>query len=219
MNPSQTAVTKDTIAELQQLINEGLVDKRDQGFCESLILGFKKYGKLSEKQTSWVFKMIERALFGNAKPKQKETEEVGSFAGVIEIFNKAKESIKYPKINLDVPDGSPVQLSMAGPNAQQPGTINITDGRPYGQNNWYGRVTPDGSWGKSNKRLQGLSTLLKELSENPHLIAMRHGHKTNTCCFCNKVLSHPNSVAAGYGETCSKNWNLHSEWKNVVNVS
>ena len=71
---------------------------------------------------------------------------MGEFGGVIALFEKAKEYLKYPKITLALPDGSPLQLNLAGKGSKFPGTVGLTDGGSYGDNKWYGRVTKEGAW-------------------------------------------------------------------------
>jgi hypothetical protein len=134
---------------------------------------------------------------------------------VIELFTKAKDKMKWPKVTITT-EGSTIQLSLAGAKAKKPGTITVTDGKPFGQNIWYGLVTAEGSWEKSYKATDEVGEILKKLSDNPAGFATEHGHTHGHCCFCAKKLTHPNSKAAGFGPVCADNWGLKSEWKASV---
>jgi hypothetical protein len=61
---------------------------------------------------------------------------------------------------------------VAGKSSKFPGTINVTDGKPFGQNVWYGRVDQAGPWTISPKLadevvVDQLYDLLVKLSEDP----------------------------------------------------
>jgi len=167
-------------------------------------------GSLTQPQWNFVASLVQQAT---APAPKLDTESVGDFAGVIELFKSA--NLKYPKITIGS-IGPVVQLSMAGAKAKKPGTINVTDGKPYGQNIWYGRVNADGTWEKSFKATDEIGEILKGLSEDPAGFASAHGDKHGSCCFCNKTLTHPNSVTAGFGPVCADNWGLKSQWKAAV---
>ena len=215
-----TAVTQSNLAEavtdLEAVMGE--LNERDRKFADDLIngkWGFKKRGKLSDKQVYWVDTLLGRAL-GTA-PTQKPAENHGDLHGFVALFETAKANLKYPKITLDI-NGEPLKFTLAGPNAKAPGTINITDGGPYGANKWYGRVTKDGEWTPSNQVTPELKNLiartLKKFSENPKSAAMSYGHLSSNCCFCNKKLDTKESVSAGYGPVCADKWGL--PWGDVA---
>jgi hypothetical protein len=123
-------------------------------------------------------------------------------AGVIELFNKAKEHLKYPKIVLQCM-GLPVYLSIAGQGSKNPGWINVMGEGSYPNREWYGRVNPTGSWhpgkGVSPQMLESLTELLTEFGTDPAGVAKKHGVLTGNCCFCNSKLTDPRSTAAGFG--------------------
>lgn len=205
-----------------QILEANLADlaDSDKAFALSLIAGFVKYKKLSEKQLYWVNKLVDRALGKEKKPEPK-VESVGSFDGVLALFNKAKAHLKYPKIVLAT-EGGEVQLSVAGPASKVPGTVNVTDGRPYGMNVWYGRVAPSGEWTQSPKvseeSLKPVRRLLQGLASDPAGTAKKYATLTGRCCFCNAKLTDEHSTAAGFGRTCAKNWGLEAEWKAATKV-
>jgi hypothetical protein len=176
----------------------------------SLVSQFIKNGQhddsLTQAQWNFVKSLVTQAT--KVAPPM-ETETVGDFSGVIELFKTAK--LKYPKVTIDAM-GNTVQLSLAGAKAKKPGTINVTDGGKYPDNTWYGRVDVDGTWEKSYNATDEVGQLLKALSENPAGFATMHGKKHGNCCFCAKTLTHDNSLAAGFGPVCAENWGLKAEW-------
>lgn len=169
-------------------------------------------GSLTQPQWNFVASLVQQAT---APAPKMTTEAVGDFAGVIELFTKAKDKMKWPKVTIKNGDNE-IQLSLSGPKAKKPGTINVTDGNKYPNNIWYGRVDTDGTWEKSFKATDEVGQLLKNLSDNPAGFATEHGHTHGHCCFCAKKLTHPNSKAAGFGPICADNWGLKSEWKASV---
>jgi hypothetical protein len=136
---------------------------------------------------------------------------------IIELFDKAKQNLKYPKYTYLV-NNRKIQFSLAGPNASRPGTLNITDGGAYGSNIFYGRVarlkdaekvTPIIEW---NGRYGGFSREITELIErlvnNPVEEGKLFGQKYAYCCFCAKEITTKESLAAGYGPVCAAKWGL-----------
>lgn len=206
------------VTELAAL--KGLLPESRQGFAESLVDNYKKRGKLSMKQAEWVDKLIYKALTDTGP----EIVELGTFEGVVALLSAAHGKLKYPKLNLATKNGNPIQLSRAGQKAKVPGSINVTNGGPFGDNIWYGRVTADGKWEKYEgdkvaDTIEEVAELLQALANDPSGVATNHGHTTGACCFCNKKLKQTKSVAVGFGETCAKNWGLHSEWKAAAKTS
>ena len=103
----------------------------DQGFASSLIVQYDAKGELTEKQWYWIERLAADVGAGDVPDftqPAKEIVHVGEFGGVIALFEKAKEYLKYPKITLALPDGSPLQLNLAGKGSKFPGTVGLTDG-------------------------------------------------------------------------------------------
>ena len=84
--------------------------KGDQGFAADLLAKFTKYGSLTDKQWLWIEKLADAAETAGVPDFTKELVSVGEFGGVIDLFKKAKQYIKYPKITLQLPSGAPLQL-------------------------------------------------------------------------------------------------------------
>ncbi len=141
-----------------------------------------------------------------------KTMDVGDFKGVIELMTVGGKNMRFPKIRLALPDGQPIVLAVAGDKSNYKGSINITDGGPYDNNTWFGRVSPQGEWKKSNSvqgdTMTSLVALLSALSADPAATAAAYGKLTGQCCFCNKPLNDERSTAVGYGKTCAGNYNL-----------
>ena len=198
----------------QKVLEDGIatLPSSDQAFAYSLLSQWKKNHTLSTKQMAYVNQFVEEiqspALPGLGKTEAPVTL-VGDFSGVIAFFKAAK--VQFPKLRLNLMDGSPVALSMAGTKSKYPGTVNVTDGKPFGQNVWYGRVTKDGKWEQSHSardRQVSLSILLMELSKDPIATAAAYGHATGNCCFCMSGLTDERSIERGYGPVCAKHWGL-----------
>lgn len=188
---------------------------KDHEFACSLLKQWQDKHNLSEKQWYWVDRLAAEAT-GTPAPVATTTVEVGDFHKVLALFKTAREHLRFPKITLQV-GAHPLSLSMAGASAKQPGTVNVTDGRPFGQNVWYGRVTPDGDW-QVNLRapqedLQAVESFLFKFAAKPAETASEYGRLTGRCCFCNSALTDKKSTAAGFGQTCAKHFGLESEWK------
>lgn len=188
---------------------------KDQLFATSLITSYQK-GHLSKNQEPWIIKLIDRAAHIKAGG---PTIDVGAFGKVLALFTKAKEHLKYPKITLKCMD-VPIVISVAGKGSKNPGTINIMGTGTYPHRKWYGRVTVEGVWKPaqdvSPELLEALQELLMEFGEQPGEVAKKYGQMTGNCCFCNKGLSDPNSVAAGYGPVCAEHYGLTWAWKHSV---
>lgn len=185
---------------------------KDQYFASSLVSQFKSKGSLSAKQEYWVEKLASQLDASPTDKADKPTIAVGDFSGVIALFNQARKHLKHPKIVLQLPNGSPIALSVAGQASKAPGTVNVTDGKPFGLNVWYGRVTPDGVWEVSHKAdsstQKEIAVLLAKLSADPARVAAQYGKLTGSCCFCQSKLTDKRSTKVGYGPVCAKHFGL-----------
>lgn len=208
------------VAKLGTLV--GNLKPQDVGFATNLIDFYKKYGKLSVKQAEWVGKLIVRAtspvvvqsppVAAIAAPVN-----VGGFAGVVALFQKAQENgLKFPKIRL-VLNGIKLILSFTGPKALKPGYVRITGEGKYPLNTFYGKVSPEGDFISytSGDFKEALVALLTQLGKNPARVAKEHGKLTGNCCFCGKSVGdgkEVRSVLAGFGPDCAARYNLKAEW-------
>ncbi len=177
---------------------------KDQDFAISLIDQFSARGSLSPKQWDWVERLAQRAT----KPAPAAAQQVGDFKGVLALFERAREHLKHAKIRLQTADGGQVAISIAGPNSKAPGSLNVTDGMPFGESKWFGRVSPDGAWTPSQHATPELTALLVQLGADPVGVAGSYGRLTGSCCFCRQTLTDQRSTDVGYGPICAGHWGL-----------
>ncbi len=180
---------------------------KDQAFAYSLITKARRWGA-SEKQSLWIDKLTKQAK-GEIVQAPRATVQVGDLTQAIALFDKARETLKFPKIVLRV-DGVDIKLSVAGERAKVPGSINIASGR-YGEGGgWYGRITRDGQWqpARDAASVPNLGEYLARFAAEPAKVAAEYGKLTGNCCFCSKALSDARSTAVGYGSTCARNYGL-----------
>ena len=199
----------DALTLLRDKRTEGAIPDKDVTFVCSLLDNYEKRNALSQKQWDWVVRLA-------AKYTQPNEITVGSFAGVYQLIFQARAHLRYPKIRLVIRNDDidyPVALSMSGPKSKYPDTINVTDGAPYGENIWYGRIYPDGKFDFSAKAesspvFSQVVALLARLAEQPEKVAGDHGKLTGHCCFCNRSLEDKRSTDVGYGPICAEHFNL-----------
>lgn len=239
---------------------------KDLKFAKDMLAAYEKspvHG--THKQQYWLIKMAETASgvaendpnFGlveltptgsvktQAVPEEKPKIGIPGFESVYALFATAQTKLKYPKINLKLPDGSTLLLYLSGQNSTKPGVINLTNGKPYGQNKWYGRIHPDGTWEQPKNYVPAMTVLsdkfkmgpsdqfkmstsvvevdqiefvLKALANDPHKVASAYGELTGNCCFCKKPLSDPHSTAVGFGYVCALHYGLGDKWKNAAGI-
>jgi hypothetical protein len=203
--------------EMLKLVANDLGDSKS--FAYDLISSYEKYKSLTPKQEAWVMKLIDRAtqpvLFADPKP----TKQLADFSGVVELFKKAQAHLKYPKINLKLPD-LPIVLTLAGSKSKAPGTVNVAGEGKYPDREWYGRVNVKGEWEPSRSvsptLVEPLTELLMELAADPGGVAAKYGKLTGNCCFCNSGLEDPRSTAAGFGPVCAEHFGLKEQWKKAT---
>ena len=211
-----TKVTAENCAEvindMRTFIAEDLLPARDHKFANDLIggkYGFDKRGYLSQGQMDWVGVLTDRALGLEIVP---TTTEVGNLEGLVQLFEDALTNAKRPKIVL-TSAGQKIKLTVAGPKSKYHGCIMITDGGPYGDNEWFGTVNPQaGSWLPSKSTTEDqiviIRRVLQAFANNPHKAAMTYGKQQHSCCFCAKQLDTKESKFAGYGPVCAGKWGL-----------
>ena len=165
-------------------------------FALSLVKQFEARGTLSMAQWEWVEKL------------QQPAPEFMSLDAdsIYKMVESTAERRKYPRIKVSVED-RPLSLSRAGDRAKFPGSINVTDGKRYGDNVWYGRIK-DGQWEPSRKCETWITEWLLKFATNPASVAAEYGKMTGFCCFCNKSLTDDRSISVGYGPVCADSWAL-----------
>jgi len=132
--------------------------------------------------------------------------------GVIDLLGRAKANgLKYPKLRLQLPDGTKVQVAIAGERSRTPGFVMLTDGGKYPDNLYFGRISPAGQLDigrDGHTRADALVQLLVRLSFNPAKVAADYGHLTGHCCFCRLQLNDARSTTVGYGPICAEKYAL-----------
>ena len=175
---------------------------------------FDKRRGFSDKQTAWLHVLAVSSMT------QEKAESVAiEVDGIIAIFNKAKQHLKHPKIRLFVETpGKPLLtqklvLSIAGHGAKFPGSVNVTDGGPYGQSQFFGRIRLEGVYDPAPSNRPEITEFLQEFSADPARIAGEQGRLLGRCCFCDQALSDGRSTSVGYGPICADHWDL--PWGNA----
>ena len=140
---------------------------------------------------------------------------IGDLAGILAIFATAGKHLKHPKITLSVPAlDETIRISVAGPNAKVPGSLNVTSMTRKAQNGWdlfYGRVNLDGTFESFKSEGAEIAKRLAEFAAEPARMAAEHGKLTGNCCFCHLPLGRgkdKRSVAVGYGPDCAEHYGL-----------
>jgi hypothetical protein len=187
------------IAVLAQLSN------KDQQFANSLIAGFNRFGKLSDKQMPWVDTLTQRAI----APKPAPVAYVSvDFKPIQDMFDLAAQKLKRIKVKIQDTTGQSVVFNRAGANSKYAGQIMITDGKPFGENKFFGRIDTTGEFFATRLATQQICEAVKEFSDDPAGSAAKYGRLTGGCSFCKQGLTDKRSLAVGYGPVCAKNFGL-----------
>jgi hypothetical protein len=205
------------VEQLQQVYKS--LPAADQDFAKSLIAQYQKKSFLSMKQEYWVGKLLDAANGKPDKVRSNSAAGLGDFSGVYAMLDGAKQHLQFPSIHLSVL-GVEVELYLSGPKAKTPGMLNIVSAGGFAKRNWFGRLTKDGVWlqgnGMTEDFIEALSSVLIDLGLDPAETIARHGRMIGRCCFCWSQLTDKRSLAAGFGETCSKHYGLHDHWADAV---
>lgn len=173
-------------------------------FPRSLARKFERYN-LSDEQIAWLHVMAVESQQPQPEPVACDT------SGIQELFDNTDSRLRFPKIHLECNLGElanqPVVFAKAGARAQYPGSINVTDGGPYRNNKWFGRIV-DGQFEPSRRCPEGIVSFVKAFSKDPARIAAEYGRRTGNCCFCRRALTDERSTQVGYGPICADNFGL-----------
>lgn len=180
-------------------------------FATSLASSFEQYGKWTPGQRPWAHKLAydhrdREAAKKEAAAAPKAPAQDGLFRPIVDMLHGAQAHLKYPKIRIEGPDGQPLQLSVAGDRAKRPGTINVTDGGPFGDNQWYGRLDLQGN--HEGRAPEWVIDTLLAFAKDPAGQAKAYGQRYAHCCFCRRELSTTESLDAGYGPVCAERYGL-----------
>ena len=195
--------------ELVQILEKSTtLSDKDLDFAFSLISGFKRYGRISDKQRYWLVTLAERSDNPQKAPERVKTA-IGDLAALNALFDKAAQNLKHPSFIFDV-DGVGIKVSVAGPTSKAPGTLNVTTQGSFENRTWFGRILKDGQF-EASPRANIPSALvdgLKNFAKDPAGQAALYGQKFGICCFCSRELTDGRSIHVGYGPICAEKWNL-----------
>lgn len=178
-------------------------------FANSLLRGLKARGRLSDSQGAWLHRLATEAKerISTARPRQQFVDGL-DLSRIVFMLKAARNAGKrFPRITLDA-SGTPVVLQLAGESSKHPGTVTVTDGGPFGQNRWFGRIDAEGRFSRGSACNDLVEGILRALAEKPELIAGQHGVATGRCCFCNLELTTKASRSVGYGPVCAEKFGL-----------
>jgi hypothetical protein len=220
---------------LGNLLDEVLIahretpDTKEMSFVASLTDSVTRYNTLSAKQKYHAARLVRllhprwtssarataavvaRAATTTTAAARPATTGSLDYAPLERLMRSAAASgLKYPKITMGFPMG-PVTLSMAGPSASFPGSINVTDGKPYGSSTWYGRIT-SGVFVQSTRVGQhvyeAVAEAMSHLAHDPASAIRAYGRQSGQCACCGRPLTDPASMAIGVGPVCAKHFGL-----------
>jgi hypothetical protein len=154
---------------------------------------------------------------------------VGDLSGILALFAKAKQTLKFPAIVVGVPvllpngewerdgegnlvfSGASLRINVAGERAKVPGSLTVLDADKNGNNrrDWLGRILTDGTFEPGFKG-NGPSVIkrLREFAADPAKVAGEDGRLHGRCSFCRLPLKDERSTAVGYGPICAKHFGL-----------
>jgi hypothetical protein len=201
-----------TDTNLVGLINTrlGEVDKKHHGFLSNCESGIRRYGKLTQGMRGYAISIARglqaeevRAVMGE------KFKDMPSLAGVYEIFKTASVNLKRPAITFETTDLGKLKITVAGVRSRYAGQLMITDGGPFGDNKWYGRINSEGGLEAGREALsESQLKFLTRFSTDPVKLAKEYSQDSGNCCFCHKTLNDERSVHAGYGKKCASNYDL-----------
>jgi len=196
--------TEELCTALDLLAEEKRISGWDANFAASIARQRAGGKVLSYRQIEVVQRIVCRAESGI----EEEAAELPDLSGTYAIFAHASKQLKYPKITFRHPTLGTIRFVMAGKRSKHPGAINVTDGGPYGDNRWYGRIGTDGGFTAGRAATTEVLGFLREFSVDPAGIAAAYGKESGSCCFCDRHLTDARSCVVGYGPVCANRYGL-----------
>lgn len=161
---------------------------------------------ISEKRMYWIAKLVDEA---NRPAPAAPVTLAGNVQGIFTLFDVAKsKGIKFPKVKLATEDGFSVVLKQAGQQSKYMGQIMLTDGMPFGQNRFFGRIDEAGRLIEGRDMTDSVRALIAAFAADPAKVGAAYGKRTGTCCFCSRHLETRESVHVGYGPICAEKFGL-----------
>ena len=181
------------------------LSKSDANFAGSLIQGFGRYGRLSDKQMPWVGTLTQRATAPKVAPVAYVKVD---FKPIQDMFDLAAQKLKRIRVKIQDTTGQAVVFNRADPMSKYVGQIMVTDGGPFGNNKFFGRIDTTGEFFATRSATQTVCEAVKEFSDDPAGTAGKYGRLTGGCSFCKHGLTDSRSLAVGYGPVCARNFGL-----------
>jgi hypothetical protein len=171
-------------------------------FARSLVQQHARRGTLSVRQWPWVHK-----LAVDADRPREEAPKGENVRGLLRFFDAAEQSgLKRPRITLSLKQGD-LRLAVAGERSRYPGAVHVTDGGPFGRNQYWGRIDPDGTY-RARHAPEWVVATLRDLADDPVGFVATYGQTAGHCCFCSQTLTTDESQARGYGPVCAERYGL-----------
>lgn len=140
-------------------------------------------------------------------------------AGIVQLIDKAREHLKFPKIRLATSCGQTIVISVAGAKSRLPGAVNVTTDGSFYDREYLARINTDGTLDRRAACGQDVVALLERFAADPAAIAAEFGRLMGYCSFCNTRLDDERSTSVGYGPVCAKNYGLPYPTKKEVRES
>jgi hypothetical protein len=209
-------ITNDEIQKLlvhtHQLHSDGKLPEAKYNFATGLCQSLKNnlsYGKPHTHKQIGAFHSLWNQIVAAKVPPEKV---LADFSVLAIMFANASKKMKYPCIKFETEPLGCVALKPAGQNSKNYGKVYVTNGDKYPNDLLYGMIDQDGIFMPSTKaqpdKLQQVVDFLKKFNDSPEEVAASYGKHHMKCCFCNSPLSTKESLQAGYGPVCAKNYGL-----------
>lgn len=188
---------------VNRLMHLVLIGKMDSDFGTSLAKQAGSRG-LSPKQTAWAHVLVVEC--------DGQTTAI-SLPGIAGLLTVARENgAKAPKLTYPAGDANSthrIRFSTAGAGSQYHGDVQITDGGPFGDNEYYGRMDPATGTILTKRAIPApVLALLQAIDADPTAFSKVAGWLTSTCCYCSRELTTAESRGAGYGPICAAKYSL-----------
>lgn len=182
---------------LQTLLANNLVPKRNIVFVTSIA----NTKSPSSKQLYWVDKLADEITNKPASNPDPEFD----ISKLFTLFKNAQKHLKYPKVTLQLADGSPLRLQY---NSKHDAVFVSRGGFNSEQ---YCRINSNGDivwYAKDQAKRNAVLIMIKAFAADPEKVAADYGKLTHNCCYCSKQLDTPESLAVGYGPRCAQHFDL-----------
>jgi hypothetical protein len=88
------------------------------------------------------------------------------------------------------------------------GCVIVTDGGPWGDSLFYGRIEPGGNFWPNNVASEEVIKFVTNFAGHPEMMGSAYGLSTFNCCFCGLDISTKESKSVGYGPVCAEKYGL-----------